>query len=104
VIKWNQATDFSKITLRFFHKPSSWVWMPKSVSVLASNDGVNYTTLSTVNPSVPAQEGVLTIPMSLGNQQYKFLKIKAQAYGTIPANMTGAGDKAWLFVDEVVVE
>jgi len=104
VIKWNQATDFSKITLRFFHKPSSWVWMPKSVSILASNDGVNYTTLSTVNPSVPAQEGVLTIPMSLGNQQYKFLKIKAQAYGTIPANMTGAGDKAWLFVDEVVVE
>jgi hexosaminidase len=42
--------------------------------------------------------------MSLGNQQYKFLKIKAQAYGTIPANMTGAGDKAWLFVDEVVVD
>jgi hexosaminidase len=104
VLTWPNQQSFSKISLRFFHKPSSWVWIPRLVAVWGSNDGQNFELIHEQNVTVPSQEGVLTLDLNVGQKSFKYLKFKANVYGTIPTNYTGAGDPAWLFVDEIVVE
>lgn len=102
-IDFGKITDIQKATFRFFHKPSSWIWIPSEVQILGSNDGVNYEQIAQQKVTVPTKEGVTQVQVSF-NKSVKYLKIVAPSFGTIPANSTGAGDKPWLFVDEIVVE
>lgn len=102
-IDFGKITDIQKATFRFFHKPSSWIWIPSEVQILGSNDGVNYEQIAQQKVAVPSKEGVTQVQVSF-HKSVKYLKIVAPSFGTIPANSTGAGDKPWLFVDEIVVE
>ena len=102
-IDFGKITDIQKVTFRFFHKPSSWIWIPSEVQILGSNDGINYEQIAQQKVAVPTKEGVTQVQVSF-NKSVKYLKIIAPSFGTIPANSTGAGDKPWLFVDEIVVE
>ncbi|MBB6002922.1 family 20 glycosylhydrolase [Arcicella rosea] len=102
-IDFGKITDIQKATFRFFHKPSSWIWIPSEVQIFGSNDGVNYEQIAQQKVAVPTKEGVTQVQVSF-NKSVKYLKIIAPSFGTIPANSTGAGDKPWLFVDEIVVE
>ncbi|MET3129028.1 hexosaminidase [Arcicella rosea] len=103
-LDFGKEVSIQKATFRFFHKPSSWIWIPSEVEILGSKDGVNFTKITSQKVSVPQQEGVVTLPVTFNQQSLRFIKIIAHSFGTIPANSTGAGDKPWLFVDEIVVE
>jgi hexosaminidase len=103
-LDFGKITDIQKATFRFFHKPSSWIWTPSEVQVLGSNDGVNYELITKQKVAIPAKEGIIQVQLSFDSKSVKYLKIIAPSFGTIPANSTGAGDKPWLFVDEIVVE
>ncbi|MDR6563246.1 MULTISPECIES: family 20 glycosylhydrolase [unclassified Arcicella] len=99
-----EKTAIQKATFRFFHKPSSWIWIPSQVQILGSSDGVNFEEISSQNIAVPAKEGVTKVTLSFNQKTVRYIKVIARSFGTIPANSTGAGDKPWLFVDEIVVE
>jgi hexosaminidase len=43
------------------------------------------------------------VKVNIGKQQAKFIKIKIENAGIIPAGNPGADSKAWLFVDEIGV-
>ena len=35
--------------------------------------------------------------------KYRYIKVKAASYGTLPDGHQGAGNKAWVFADEIIV-
>ena len=81
----------------------SWVYYPAVLQVLVSDDGQNFRSVARmdIQPESPDGSRWITVP-GLG-QKARFVKIVAEPAVVIPAGMPGAGEGAWLFVDEMVV-
>ena len=103
VIDLGEETTFSKIATRFFNGKGQWIYPPKSMSVAISNDGENFSEKGKIN--VQDGEGkIIKAQVNLGETTARYLKVSVKNFGIIPDGAQGAGHRAWLFVDEVVVE
>jgi hexosaminidase len=38
-----------------------------------------------------------------GSSKARYVKLKVKNYGTIPDGKQGAGNKAWTFIDEIII-
>jgi hexosaminidase len=92
----------SKVTMRFFHQPTSWVWMPQKVELWASTDGINYSLLKDEMLSIPQKIGAIDVAIAIPQTEIRYLKAKVSG-GPIPENNPGAGTQAWFFIDEISV-
>ena len=90
------------IHLRFFHNESQWVYLPKSVTLYTSKDGVDFHPMGEFYPNEPKGKiGEMDIYFNVPPQRY--LKVEAKHFGKIPEGAPGAGQNAWLFMDEIIV-
>ena len=96
--------EIKKITLRFYKAPSSWIYMPSSIKISVSADGVTYRQVAIKNNPDTGQMGVQGHDFSFDATRARFIKINAANNGIIKSGFPGQGYPAWLFVDEVVVE
>ena len=92
----------SKVTMRFFHQPTSWVWMPKKVELWGSIDGINYRLLKEEMLSIPQKTGAIDVAIAIPQTEIRYIKAKVSG-GMIPENNPGAGTQAWFFIDEISV-
>lgn len=82
------------------------VFLPTSVEFSASRDGRTFRSLGTVRNEIPAdRKGDLTEMFALEPKDTtaRHVKVRAVNLGTIPAWHGAKGRKAWLFVDEIMV-
>ncbi len=94
----------STVNLRFYKAPSSWIYMPASIKILASADGVQFEEIaSKINPD-DGRMGVQFHSFSFSPMKLQYIKIIAVNNGIIKPGFPGQGYPAWLFADEVVVE
>jgi hexosaminidase len=99
VIDLGNQTTIGMIAAHVFDQKASWIWYPGSINLMLSNDGTNFTpvkceTVREMNKiSCKLQQPVTT----------RYAKISIQNHGTIPEGNAGAGNKAWLFVDEIEI-
>jgi hexosaminidase len=96
----------SHLTVHFLVDHHSWIFAPTEVQYDVSDDGKKYTTVATFSLPVPATAQELSIvelakPL---NVQARFVRVFARNLGVCPSWHPGAGGKAWLFVDEIIVE
>ena len=96
--------EIKKINLRFYKAPSSWIYMPSSIKILLSDDGVMYKEVAVKNNPDSGQMGVQHHEFSFDGIKTRYVKINAANNGIIKSGFPGQGYPAWLFVDEVVVE
>ncbi|MGC6466103.1 MAG: PQQ-dependent sugar dehydrogenase [Akkermansiaceae bacterium] len=84
---------------------SAGVFLPKSVEIEVSKDGKEFRSSAVVSHEVsqrdPNLKTVLSATMDQVNARY--LRVKAVSLGTIPDWHQARGRKAWLFVDEILV-
>ena len=82
-----------------------WIFYPKKVSILASNDGKSYRKLINhqydIKPDSKGIDQSSLIWNSKEGVKAKFIKIQFENQGTCPDWHKGAGGKAWLFLDEI---
>jgi hexosaminidase len=93
----------SSLDLRFHYSPNQWIYLPKALELAVSTDGVKYRTLYT-NRKLPAATAgrILEWPVRFKKQaSARYIRLKVQRYGLIPAGNPGAGQEAWLFMDEL---
>lgn len=101
-IDFDGVTEFSSLKLNTLERQGSWIYFPKSVTISVSDDGRNFTEIKKVpQREIVDSKGVLNI--SFPKQKKTYLKIMVENYGLIPDGQAGAGNKAWLFVDELSV-
>lgn len=98
-----QSEYISKVGLRFFNGEGQWIYLPTSVVVSTSEDGVHFDVQKT-ETAIRGSAKVVPVAMTLKAVPARYVRIRATNYGTIPAGRQGAGNGAWLFVDEVVIE
>jgi hexosaminidase len=103
VIDLGKTTALKNLQVRFFHNPAQWVYAPKAYSLSWSNTPDRFE--KTQSQSISMGSGqIVSSKLSLTKAKGRYLKLDIQNFGTIPAGAPGAGTKAWLFVDEIVVE
>lgn len=102
-IDFGKVTSFDSVKIHTVDQNGSWVYLPQYVEVLTSNDGNNFTS---VGQSSTFERDTLTmgwINVVMPKQSSRFIKLIAKNYGKIPDGKAGAGNKAWLFADEIQV-
>ena len=103
VIDLGRNEDVSSVTIRFFHGPNSWVYLPSSVEIQGSADGQNFSRIH-AEPAHPGHDiGVYEQLLRFSATKVRFLRVIAQNHGMIPPGANGAGQPAWLFIDEISV-
>lgn len=107
VIDLGTARPVGRIACSFLENQSAWIFPPVSVDVEISIDGKHYTPAghdeevrTTFNRSLSASDvGVVLID----KPAVRYVRVHAKNVGTCPAWHPGAGGKAWLFADEIIV-
>jgi hypothetical protein len=109
-IELKEAVDISVFKIGIAHKPDSWVVWPKGAWVAFSKDGKNYTDWQRAEfpmfdmPDPMTSLGRIEARARVNAKNVKFLKVKVENQGVLPAWHPNAGEKAWIMVDEIKVE
>lgn len=99
----------SKITLNFLEYENAWIMKPRKIVVSYSND--NNTCYNVKNPVIipvnaASIEGITVNPYIVNFDEFKarYIRVQVENYGKLPSSHEAAGQDAWLFIDEIIVE
>ena len=90
----------------FLQDQKSWIFMPKEVSFFVSDDGKQFRKVGTVvNYIADNEEDAILQEMEVRPRcEARYVKMAAKNLGTCPQWHPGAGEPAWIFCDEFVIE
>ena len=106
-IDLGKEMDISEVRVHSLKQETSWIYLPTEVEVyyLPYID----TTVVTKQPpivfvTVPVDKNITEPVIKItGKHTCRYVRIKAKNYGTIQAGNAGAGNTAWLFIDEIEI-
>ncbi len=107
LIDLGQVQEVSKISLGALQDQGSWIFYPVQVEFYLSADGNEFKKAGIVMNDIPdSANGPMTKEFTLntGNAKARFIRVVAKNRGVCPAWHPGAGQKAWIFADEITVE
>ena len=100
--------DINKVTIHVLDQNGSWIYLPAQIEITYIPN-VDYTEddlknfpkeVKMIDPI--KDKGIKTISIE-SKQNCRYIKVVAKNYGIIPSGNPGAGNPAWLFVDEIEV-
>ena len=103
-------TKINTVKIGLCHEPNDWVVWPKSVWVCFSYDGEEYTEWQFAElpvfdrPDKMQGFGRIEARARVDGKQWKYVRVKVENQGVLPEWHPYAGQKAWIMVDEVVIE
>lgn len=96
--------NISSVSIHVLEQKGSWIYAPQEVEVQLSENGTDFRTMEkSLSLSKEAGTNMGTISITFTPSTARYIKVIAKNYGIIPDGQPGAGNKAWLFVDEIVV-
>ena len=107
IIDLGKVQPIQFIKTNFLQQWYAWIWLPLKVDFYLSEDGKNFSLLATIKNRVADTEpGVFTkaFDVAAKGKRARFIKVFAQSRLQCPDWHIGAGGKAWVFIDEIVVE
>jgi hypothetical protein len=107
VVDLGAVRRISRVSTGFLQDQNSWIFFPAMVEYSISIDGKSFTPVAKSARSAPAKEdGARIENVSSGaiGKSARYVRVHAVNIGLCPAWHEGAGGKAWIFADEIVVE
>ena len=105
-IDLGRVQDIRRIKTTFLRDIGTWIFAPEWVQFELSEDGAHFHPLPRFEASAAKQgdpNEVLEFTRETARKA-RYVRVTAKNIGICPEWHAGAGGKAWLFVDEVVVE
>lgn len=98
--------DIHMLETGFLQDENSWIFMPTSVEYYTSKDGNDFTKVATVKTKTdPKSRGEIVEQFTVQlNTQARYVKVVANSAKVCPPWHKAAGEKSWIFVDEIVVK
>ncbi len=94
------------IDVEFYQDSSAWIFLPAELELFVSDDGAAYMPANDyhlVSAPPGLKPGPVSVTIPAQPFQKRFMRIRAKNIGVCPPGHPGAGSKAWLFVDEVLI-
>ena len=109
-LDFGEVRDIRQITVGYLQDTGSWIFFPRQTVVSVSDDGQTFNRVATsamVLVDDPRQDAraeirdhVIDLPMP---QRARYVRVRVEHYGKLPAWHAGAGNDAWFFADEIIV-
>ena len=103
VIDLDAPEQISELTVHYLEQPSSWIWAPANTTIMLSEDGQQWTALNGTLSNNEKTDGKGSMTVRFGKTRSRYVKVQVSNAGIIPLGKPGAGNKAWLFVDEIML-
>ncbi|HEX5131936.1 MAG TPA: discoidin domain-containing protein, partial [Candidatus Krumholzibacteria bacterium] len=106
VIDLRRERDVTHLAAGFLQDTRSWILMPKRVVFSVSTDGRTFHDVLSVDNAVPPDNYSAQIHDLAGDiapVHARFVRVRAENFGTLPSWHAGAGDEAFIFVDEIMI-
>lgn len=101
VIDLGEKQSVTMVAPHFMQNTGSWIYYPTELEILVSKDGKKFTS---VLKHVRKNDDKNGNPVfMLRQQKARYVKVIAKNTPTIPAGNPGAGNPAWLFIDEIYI-
>jgi hypothetical protein len=94
------------LSLNLLQDQRSWIFYPKEINVLTSTDGKSFESAfqTTFDVEEERESDIRKITVNMDGSPVRYLKITAKNQGACPDWHQGAGGKAWVFVDEIIIQ
>ncbi|WP_040279963.1 beta-N-acetylhexosaminidase [Psychroserpens damuponensis] len=102
VIDLGEEMAINSIETRFYNGQGQWIYAPKNIRAYF-DDG------SSAKINFSESDDLLITAKFVNNNglikglKTRYIKLKIPNYGTIPDDKQGAGQKAWTFIDEIII-
>jgi hypothetical protein len=106
-IDMGKITTINKIKASFLQDQRSWIFMPVNVEFSVSRKSFDFRTVAIIENDVPDTfpEAIIKEFVKDGMKESgRYIRIRATNRGVCPEWHVGAGEKAWVFIDEIIVE
>ncbi len=99
-----EAKRLEQVSIHVLQDRMSWIYLPSTVIASGSTDGVEFVEFGRITPTASSEDGSLEWLATPGPAQpVRFVRIHAKCLEKIPTGQPGAGERAWVFIDEVSV-
>lgn len=106
-VELENEVSFNSISVNFMQQSSSWIVIPKKVSIYVSDNGVEWKELKTVDTNADALDlkpSIRTIAFRSDKPlNARFVRVEADQFGQLPAGHNGVGGQTWIFADEIII-
>jgi alpha-L-fucosidase len=101
-----KTSPVRSISAGFLQQQGSWIFLPSRISIAVSVDGRTWRSLHAREVPLRRSEEVVVKDLAhrTGGITARYVRITARNVGRCPPWHPGAGEKAWLFVDEIIIE
>lgn len=106
-IDMEKPTSIHEVSGGFLQRYSDWIFLPSSMKVETSEDGVNFSDAGTFNNTVPVDEKkslIKDFTVQFSPRICRYIRITAKNIGVCPPGHPGAGKSAWIFSDEIMAK
>ncbi|MCB0550567.1 MAG: sulfatase-like hydrolase/transferase [Phaeodactylibacter sp.] len=106
IVELKKEGPISEVGIRYLSHAGNWIFPPARIAVYLSNDGKNFEkAIEQDLPPLPGPEEpkAITWIKTVDGKKARFIKFEVKNIGNCPDWHLGKGEKAWLFVDEVLI-
>lgn len=105
VIDLGRELMVKNVNIGFLYSPVDWIFLPAEVEIALSQDGINFSPSPGMHPILltTRQPAALDYNVTQINSMARYIKVIARNFGVCPPGHWAAGEKAWLFLDEIMV-
>jgi uncharacterized membrane protein len=104
---FKKPVNASNVTLSMWRNVGGYIFPPVHIEVWGGANEKSMKLLKVINPTMPdkttANNDDLVFEADFAQQALSCIKIIAKPLGKLPAWHPGKGEKAWVFIDEVLV-
>jgi hypothetical protein len=107
VIDLQREMEIKRVGGGFLQDARPWIWMPTHIEFEVSSDGVNFARAADIKTDVDPGDMTATIrdyKQDIKPVKARYVRVHAYNLGKIPSGHPGAGDDAFIFVDEIFIE
>jgi predicted alpha-1,2-mannosidase len=107
VIDMGKVVNVTKITATFLQDQRSWIFMPENVEFSVARTPNDFRAAAIIENDLEDNipEAVIRAFKKDGlKASARYIRVRATNRGTCPDWHVGAGEKAWIFIDEITVE
>ncbi len=107
VIDLQRETEVRRVGGGFLQDARPWIWMPTHIEFEVSQDNVTWTKVADIKTDIDPREMTPTMrdyKQAITPVKARYVRVRAYNLGKIPSWHPGAGDDAFIFVDEIFIE
>jgi hypothetical protein len=106
ILDLNKLTKINQINISSLQIPKSWIIHPEMIECYISNNGKTYKKSGSlkIDGSHEKETDIHNFEFLMKNEKARFVKFNITGTKKLPQWHTYAGNKSWVFIDEIIIK